>query len=71
MIKGFIIAKNRKSVKSIGVIAGSENDDGSFKHEVIGYIGKVPAVIKTNLNQHQWDLFCEGKLLREELRKYI
>jgi hypothetical protein len=67
MIKGFIVNRNRKSVKPLAVIAGAENDDGSFKNIVQGYVGKIPVNIKTNLTQYQLERFCEGKLSKKEL----
>ncbi|MBI6875598.1 hypothetical protein [Clostridium aciditolerans] len=41
MIKGFIVNKSKINVKPIAVIASSESDDGTFKNELLGFIGKV------------------------------
>jgi hypothetical protein len=71
-IKSFKIDKNKLG-KKIGCVAGSESDNGliQYKNIVIGYIDDIPIFIKTNLNQSQWDKFCNGKLTKEELHRII
>lgn len=63
---------NRSQLKAkVGVIAGTEESD-KYKNTVMSYIdGQIPVFIRTNLNQQQWDKFCEGKLSEKELLKAI
>lgn len=72
MIKKIIIDKSKLNQKNIAVIAGSENDDGSFKNKVLGFIdGEIPVLIKTNLSEKDLNLFCGGELSFEEIEKVI
>lgn len=55
----------------VGVIAGTPGDE-KYKNTVMGYIdGEIPIFIKTNLNQNQFNKFCDGQLSKEELKKAI
>ncbi|SMC19417.1 hypothetical protein SAMN02745134_00825 [Clostridium acidisoli DSM 12555] len=64
-----IVIKKSQLKAMVGVLASSE-DAYKYKNTVIGYLdGYIPIFIKTNLNQEQWDKFCEGNLSQEELEK--
>lgn len=57
--------------KRVGCILGSDGEE-EFSNIVIGYInGQNPILIRTNLSQSQWNDFCDGKLSKQELDKYI
>lgn len=46
--------------------------DNQFKNVVIGYVcGNIPIKIETNLNQEQWNRFCDGELSMWELESLI
>jgi len=71
MINGIVINRSQLSKRPVGCILGSDSCN-RFKNIVISYInGQNPILICTNLNQEQWDLFCDGKLSKKELDKYI
>lgn len=67
-----MIDKSKLNQKNIMVIAGSKDDDGSFKNKVLCFIdGKIPVVIKTNLSWEEWDLFYNGQIDYEEIDQVI
>lgn len=56
--------------KLVGVVFGQEGWD-NYKNIVVGYIDDIQIFISTNLNQDQWDKFCDGRLSESELLKSI
>jgi len=67
------INRDKLSKHPVGCIAGSEADDGrySYKNIIVTYIDKKIILIRTNLNQTQWNNFQCGEMSKQELNKYI
>lgn len=66
-----VLEINKRKLKClVGVIEGTEGSE-NYKNTVISYADGIPIFIKTNLNQEQWDRFCNGKLTEEELKKVV
>jgi hypothetical protein len=59
------VSKNQIEAK-VGVLMGFEGWE-EYKNVVTGYMDNMKVLICTNLNQEQWDRFCNGELTKNEI----
>jgi hypothetical protein len=63
------VSKNQIEAK-VGVLMGFEGWE-EYKNVVTGYMDNMKVLICTNLNQEQWDRFCNGELTKNEIQEII